>query len=79
MARLKGWDHLLQKFHQKLSRWKVKSLSIGGRSVLCKSVFGGLGIYYLSLFVMPVGIAKKFEACRAKFFWGGTENERNMM
>ena len=46
--------------------------------MLCKSVLGGLWIYYLSLFVMLVGIAKKLEALRAKFFWGGTEDEKKM-
>ena len=78
MARLKGWDRLLTKFHTTLAKWKVKALSIGGRSVLLKSVLGGLGVYYLSLFVMPVTIAKKLESLRSTFFWGGSETEKKM-
>ncbi|KAL4559864.1 hypothetical protein LXL04_032010 [Taraxacum kok-saghyz] len=42
------------------------------------SVLGGLGIYYLSLFVMPVAIAKKLESIRATFFWSGTETVKKM-
>ena len=78
MARIKGWDSLVERFRVKLSKWKVKALSIGGRSTLIKSVLGGLGIYYLSLFVMPVTIVKKLESLRATFFWGGTETEKKM-
>ena len=59
MGRIKGWDRLVDKFRNRLAKWKLNSLSIGGRVVLLKSVLGGLGIYYLSLFIMPVAIAKK--------------------
>nr|KAJ0221948.1 hypothetical protein LSAT_V11C200076920 [Lactuca sativa] len=33
----------------KLSNWKVKSLSVGGRLTLLKSVFGALPTYFISL------------------------------
>ncbi|KAL4590821.1 hypothetical protein LXL04_003764 [Taraxacum kok-saghyz] len=56
MARLKGWDRLVERFWVKLSR----------RSLV------------LSLFVISVAIAKKLESIRAKFFWGGSENEKKM-
>ena len=69
-------DRLVDKFQSRLSRWKVTTLSIGGRLTLLKSVLGGLGIYYLSLFVMPVTIAKKLEALQSNFFWGGMANKK---
>ena len=47
--------------------------------MLCKAVLGGLGIYFLSLYVMHVGIAKKLEAIRSKFFWGATSGEKKMV
>ena len=78
MARLKGWEKLVDKFRGRLSSWKVSTLSAGGRLTLIKSVLGGLGIYYLSMFVLPVAIAKKLESLRSSFFWGGTENKRKM-
>ncbi|KAL4559868.1 hypothetical protein LXL04_032014 [Taraxacum kok-saghyz] len=78
MARLKSWDRLVQKFRNKLANWKVNTLSIGGRSLLVKSVLGGVGIYFLSLFVMPVAITKMLEAIRSKFFWDGSEKEDKM-
>ncbi|GKF15214.1 RNA-directed DNA polymerase, eukaryota, reverse transcriptase zinc-binding domain protein, partial [Tanacetum coccineum] len=78
MSRLKGWDPILTKFKNRLSKWKASMLSIGGRSTLVSSVLGPLGIYYLSLFPMPVTIANSLEAMRAKFFWGYTDEERKM-
>ncbi|GJY08595.1 putative RNA-directed DNA polymerase, partial [Tanacetum coccineum] len=78
MSRLKGWDPILAKFKNRLSKWKASMLSIGGRSTLVSSVLGALGTYYLSLFPMPVNIANSLEATRAKFFWGSTDDERKI-
>ncbi|GJZ78019.1 hypothetical protein Tco_0642691, partial [Tanacetum coccineum] len=74
MSRLKGWDPILTKFKNRLSKWKAPMLSIGGRSTLVSSVLEALGIYYLSLFPMPVNIKNSLEATRAKFFWGYTDD-----
>ncbi|KAL4573100.1 hypothetical protein LXL04_019893 [Taraxacum kok-saghyz] len=78
MARVKGWKRLEEKFTKRLSRGKVSVLSIGGRSVLLKSVLGALGVYFFSMFVMPVTLAKKLEAIRSRFFWGGSESKRKI-
>ncbi|GJT31998.1 hypothetical protein Tco_0922417 [Tanacetum coccineum] len=78
MSRIKGWGPILTKFKNRLSKWKASMLSIGGRSTLVSSVLGALGIYYLSLFPMPVNIANSLEAMKAKFFWGSTDDERKM-
>ncbi|GJX80170.1 hypothetical protein Tco_0328319, partial [Tanacetum coccineum] len=78
MSRLKGWDPILTKFKNRLSKWKASMLSIGGRSTLVSSVLGPLGIYYLSFFLMSVTIANSLEAMRVKFFWGYTDEERKM-
>ncbi|GJT97819.1 RNA-directed DNA polymerase, eukaryota [Tanacetum coccineum] len=40
MTRLSAWSDSLQKLHQRLSKWKAKTLSIGGRLTLLKSVLG---------------------------------------
>lgn len=51
-----------------LSSWKAKSLLIGGRLTLVKSVLGSLPIYYLSLFKAPASIINRLEAIRCHFF-----------
>lgn len=44
-------------------------LLVGGRSLLITLVLGSLGIYYMSLFMMPVQVKKRFEALWSNFFW----------
>lgn len=78
MSKIKAWDTLINWFQSKLSRWKVTTLSIGGRSMLLKTVLGSLGIYFLSIFVMTVGVAKQLESIRSHFFWGSNSDQKKM-
>ncbi|GKD85582.1 putative RNA-directed DNA polymerase, eukaryota, reverse transcriptase zinc-binding domain protein [Tanacetum coccineum] len=41
-----NWKPIIDKFHNRLTSWKAKSLSPGGRLTLLKSVLGALGTYY---------------------------------
>ena len=68
MNKIKSWDPLLDKFHKKLSNWKDRTLSIGGRHTLVNNVLGSLGNFWFSCFVVPKTIIKKMEAIRRKFF-----------
>nr|GEY24068.1 hypothetical protein [Tanacetum cinerariifolium] len=52
--------------------------NLRGRSMLLKTVLGSLGIYFLSMFVMPVGVAKQLESMRSHFFWGRNSHQRKM-
>ncbi|GJZ69999.1 putative RNA-directed DNA polymerase, eukaryota, reverse transcriptase zinc-binding domain protein [Tanacetum coccineum] len=74
MARCAKWDPLIDRFHKRLSSWKARTLSFGGRLTLCKSVLGSLGVYYFSTFKAPKTIINKLEGIRRKFFWGGSSD-----
>ncbi|GKA20408.1 RNA-directed DNA polymerase, eukaryota [Tanacetum coccineum] len=50
MSRKSAWVGLVNKLQARLSKWKVKTLSIGGRLTLLKSVLGASPIYYMSIF-----------------------------
>nr|GEW15622.1 RNA-directed DNA polymerase, eukaryota, reverse transcriptase zinc-binding domain protein [Tanacetum cinerariifolium] len=50
MSRINSWDDIINKIHHRLSKWNMKSLSIGGRLTLLKSVLGLTLIYYMSMF-----------------------------
>nr|GEV36347.1 RNA-directed DNA polymerase, eukaryota, reverse transcriptase zinc-binding domain protein [Tanacetum cinerariifolium] len=39
MSRIKSWDAVIDKMVNRLSKWKMKTLSIGGRLTLLKAVF----------------------------------------
>lgn len=48
----RNWKVIIDKFKSKLSSWKGKNLSFGGRLTLVKSVFGSLPLYYFA-FLKP--------------------------
>lgn len=50
MSLRKNWQPIIDKFRAKLSIWKAKSLSFGGRLTLIKYVLNSLLTYYMSLF-----------------------------
>ncbi|GJS68686.1 RNA-directed DNA polymerase, eukaryota, reverse transcriptase zinc-binding domain protein [Tanacetum coccineum] len=58
MSRIQSWDEIMDKLAARLSKWKMKTLSIGGRLTLLKSVLGSMPIYHLSLFKAPSKVIK---------------------
>ena len=78
MKKLIRWQPLIDKSAQKLSNWKSNIMSIGGRSVLCKTVLGALGSYLFSLYKAPIAVIKTLESLRRRFFWGQKENGRKI-
>ncbi|GKE37291.1 hypothetical protein Tco_1460696 [Tanacetum coccineum] len=38
MSRIKSWDEIVDKMVDRLSKWKMKTLSIGGRLTILKAV-----------------------------------------
>nr|GEY18038.1 RNA-directed DNA polymerase, eukaryota [Tanacetum cinerariifolium] len=59
-SRHKAWSDLIQKLRSRLSKWKVKTLSIGGRLTLLKSVLGASPIY--NMFIYKAAWNKVLEA-----------------
>ncbi|GJV22664.1 RNA-directed DNA polymerase, eukaryota [Tanacetum coccineum] len=70
MSRHKAWADVVLKLRSRLSKWKSKTLSIGGRLTLLKSGFLGCFplLYYMSIFKAPRGILKEMESIRNNFF-----------
>ncbi|GKA04478.1 RNA-directed DNA polymerase, eukaryota [Tanacetum coccineum] len=50
MSRIKAWTPTLDKLRSRLSKWKMRTLSIGGRLTLLKAVLGASPLYNLSIF-----------------------------
>ncbi|GJX38590.1 RNA-directed DNA polymerase, eukaryota [Tanacetum coccineum] len=78
MSRKSAWVGLVNKLQARLSKWKVKTLSIGGRLTLLKSVLGASPIYYMSIFKVPKGVLKTMESIRSKFFNGVDSSDRKI-
>ncbi|CAJ2667177.1 unnamed protein product [Trifolium pratense] len=76
--RLCFWEPVLDRLNNRLSGWRSRFLSIGGRLVLLKSVLTSLPVYALSFFKAPSGIISSIESILIKFFWGGSEDIRKV-
>ncbi|GJW85727.1 hypothetical protein Tco_0158872 [Tanacetum coccineum] len=80
MSRLSSWDDAIAKLSARLSKWKLKSLSIGGRLTLIKFVLSSLSLYYMSSFKVPKGVLSKMESIRRNFFqWCGRCEEKDVI
>nr|GEX79616.1 RNA-directed DNA polymerase, eukaryota [Tanacetum cinerariifolium] len=54
MSRIASWEGIIGKVLKRLSKWKMKVLSVGGRLTLLKSVLGATPLYYMSLYLAPI-------------------------
>jgi hypothetical protein len=59
----KDWSTVEERFQKKLSSWKGKLLSAGGRLVLINSVLSILPMFMMSFFRIPKGVLKRFDHC----------------
>jgi hypothetical protein len=71
------WREVEERFEKRLSSWKGKYLSIGGRLTLINSVLNSLPMYMMSFFPVPRGVLKKLDYFRSRFYWQSDENKKN--
>ncbi|GJX76619.1 RNA-directed DNA polymerase, eukaryota [Tanacetum coccineum] len=74
MSRIQAWEEVVERVKSRLSKWKMKTLSIGGRLTLLKSVLGSMSIFHMSIFKVPLGVLRKLESIRSHFFNGHDPN-----
>nr|GEW42979.1 RNA-directed DNA polymerase, eukaryota [Tanacetum cinerariifolium] len=74
MSRIQAWEKVVERVKSRLSKWKRKTLSIGGRLTLLKSVLGSMSIFHMSIFKVPLGVLRKLESIRSHFFNGHDPN-----
>jgi hypothetical protein len=63
------WESIIDRIKAKLSGWKSKDLSLGGRLVLLKSVLSSLPVYALSFFKAPTVIISSIYSLFRFFFF----------
>jgi hypothetical protein len=64
----KDWEMIEERIEKKLSNWKGKYLSVGGRLVLINSVLSSLSMFMLSFFEISKGVLEKIDYFRSRFF-----------
>ncbi|GJT77702.1 RNA-directed DNA polymerase, eukaryota, reverse transcriptase zinc-binding domain protein [Tanacetum coccineum] len=70
MTRVQAWQEIVEKVKSRLSKWKSKTLSIGGRLTLLKSVLGSIPVFHMSIFKVPSKVLHILESIRSHFFNG---------
>ncbi|GJT27238.1 RNA-directed DNA polymerase, eukaryota [Tanacetum coccineum] len=70
MARKEAWRDVEAKVLARLSKWKMKTLSIGGRFTLLKAVLGSMPIFHMSIYKVPINVLKSLESIRGHFLMG---------
>uniref|UniRef100_A0A251TXQ6 Putative RNA-directed DNA polymerase, eukaryota, Reverse transcriptase zinc-binding domain protein n=1 Tax=Helianthus annuus TaxID=4232 RepID=A0A251TXQ6_HELAN len=79
MNLVKNWRPVFDVFKKRLSAWKAKTLSFGGRITLIKSVLSSLPTYFFSLFKAPVQVINHLERLRRDFLWGASPEQKKII
>jgi hypothetical protein len=69
------WNPIIEKMERRLAGWKRLYLSKGGKVTLIKSTLSNLPTYFLSLFPIPVDVARRLEKIQRDFLWSGLGEE----
>nr|KAJ0214953.1 hypothetical protein LSAT_V11C300147850 [Lactuca sativa] len=78
MSQKRSWQPVIDRVQNKLSLWKAKTLSFGGRLTLVKTVLGSLPLFYFSIFKAPISIIDNLEKLRRRFLWGGSKEKQKI-
>lgn len=65
--RSESWQPMVDKLRRRLSSWKRKNLSLGGRIVMINSVLTNLPIYFLSFMKAPKKVIKEMISIQRNF------------
>ncbi|GKV24110.1 hypothetical protein SLEP1_g33762 [Rubroshorea leprosula] len=76
--RISMWQPLLDSFKKKLTRWKGRHLSLGGRITLINSVLTSLPVFLMSVYLIPKGTLKAIDRIRKSFLWGGEGEKKKI-
>jgi hypothetical protein len=70
------WKIIEQRIEKKLSNWKGKHLSVGGRLILIDSVLTSLIMFTLSFFEVLRGVLEKIDYYRSRFYWQSDQHKK---
>jgi hypothetical protein len=72
----KDWQTIENRIEKKLSGWKGKLLSVGGRLVLINSVLSSLPMFMMSFFELPKRVLEKINYLRSRSYWQNDQHNR---
>lgn len=75
--RLATWQPIIDSMKARISSWKSRQLSIGGRVTLINSVLAALPLYLFSFYMAPKKVVEEITKLQRRFLWGGVgENNK---
>ncbi|XP_028081835.1 uncharacterized protein LOC114283208 [Camellia sinensis] len=69
------WDGVLERVQHRLTGWKRQYLSEDGKLTLVKSILSSIPTYFMSVYVIPVSVARHLEKLLRDFLWGNYDGE----
>jgi hypothetical protein len=73
---LAEWKIVEKRLQKRLSSWKGKLLSLGGRLILINSVLSNMVLHMISFFLLPKRVLHKLDYYRSRFFWQGDSEKK---
>jgi hypothetical protein len=64
----KDWKMIEERIEKRLSNWKGKYLSVGGRLVLVNLTLSSLSMFMLSFYEILKGVLEKIDYFQSRFF-----------
>lgn len=74
---MKMWDPVVVRSGKRLVGWNRNILSKGEKLTLIKNTSANLLIYYMSLLIILVGVAKRAESMSCRFLCGNSNDKKN--
>ncbi|WVZ75235.1 hypothetical protein U9M48_023312 [Paspalum notatum var. saurae] len=72
----KDWKAVEDRFEKRLSGWKGKLISVGGRLVLINAVISSLPMFIFYFFEVSRGVIKKIDYYRSRFYWQNNQQKK---
>ncbi|XP_010412489.1 PREDICTED: uncharacterized protein LOC104698794 [Camelina sativa] len=69
---------LIEKLKAKFNSWATRSLSFAGRVQLITSKISGLGNFWISTFILPLGCIRQIESLCSRFLWSGKTDKKGI-
>ncbi|XP_075504628.1 uncharacterized protein LOC142542068 [Primulina tabacum] len=70
------FSYIKERIWSRIQSWKNKPLSKAGREILIKAVAQAIPSYCMSVFLLPVSIAKEIQRMLNSFWWGSKKDNQ---
>lgn len=77
-SKIELFGYIQEKLKFRLSEWFARTLSLGGKKVLLKSVTLAMPVYAMSVFRLPKYTCENITKAMAAFWWSSVEHKRKI-